>query len=230
MMAALGGVIQRGRAVEVTRVDWRAARQQEIEHFEMAGARGMAERPGADPVAGVDRCALIEQLGREVSAIAVGRGEQRQRHFNRRDLGLADFEPAAQFPAAFRLRGIGRRDGAERDKERRTQEHGMAMQGGLSRWAAFIEAADAVRMTWRGSFAKKAVCSRAIRPFNVSYRQARFAARGMARKVMVAGANVLTPASAGSPCIEGSRSPVPSFSARPFNLTSVALNSAASSV
>ena len=68
-MAALGGIIQRGRAGEIARIDRRAARQQQIDHLEMAGLRGMAERAGADPVPRVDRRALIEQLGHKVGAV-----------------------------------------------------------------------------------------------------------------------------------------------------------------
>ena len=131
-MAALGGKIQRGGAGEIARIDRRAPRQQQVDHLEMAGLRGMAEWPGAEPVPRVDRRALIEQFGHKPDAIAVDRRKQRQRDLDRADLGFADLEPAAQFQASVGFRGTRGRGRAQSGDGGRAKKYGMTVQGGLS--------------------------------------------------------------------------------------------------
>ena len=65
----------------------------------------MAEWPGAEAVARVDRCAVIEQLGHEIEAILVDGGKQRQRHFDGADLRFDRFKPKPDFPAGLRFHG-----------------------------------------------------------------------------------------------------------------------------
>src|SRR5260221_13238818 len=59
-MAAFGRKIERGGAGEIACIDRRPARQQKINHLEMAGSCGTTERPGTKPVTGVERCALVK--------------------------------------------------------------------------------------------------------------------------------------------------------------------------
>jgi hypothetical protein len=93
-MVALNGNKQRGGAGKIPGIERRAARQQEINHREMAESCGMAEWPGAKPVARVDRCAMVEQFGRQSDAIAVNGRKQCQRHFDGSDLRFGNFKPA----------------------------------------------------------------------------------------------------------------------------------------
>jgi hypothetical protein len=63
---------QRRRAGKVARIDWRAARQQEIDHRQMAKPSGMAQWPRAEAVARIDRSAVVQQFGHQFEAIFVG--------------------------------------------------------------------------------------------------------------------------------------------------------------
>ena len=93
-LATLGGNVERGRARKVARVDRRTSLQKEIDHREMTGSRRTAERSRPQPVSGIYRGALIQQSGREIHAVAVGRCKQRRGNFDSGHLGLTGFVTA----------------------------------------------------------------------------------------------------------------------------------------
>ena len=64
-MAAFGSKIERGGVGKTACIDRSAARQQKVDHLEMAGPRSVAKRPGAKPVTRVERRAVIKQFGRQ---------------------------------------------------------------------------------------------------------------------------------------------------------------------
>jgi hypothetical protein len=70
-MPAFGGKKQRGGAGEIARIDRSVARQQKINHLEMAEPGGMAKWSGAKPVTRVDRGAVIKQFGRQIDAVPI---------------------------------------------------------------------------------------------------------------------------------------------------------------
>ena len=138
--------------------------------------------------------------------------------------GLADFD-TGELSSRHRSESAARAaDAALSSGDRdRTQKNGMAAQDGLSRCrqslTGMLLRCSRSRMARRPAFAKKA------RPLHARAQRRVIGRRclppsGMARKVMVAGANVTVPAAVGTPAIVGSSSPAASASVPPFSLTS----------
>ena len=128
MLLAVGGGEQCGAAVDIARVDRRAAGEEELDELDPALARGMGERHGAAAVAGEQRGAGVEELARQRLAAPVGRREQRHVGLHGDGVGLDQLIIA--FDVAAILLGVRRSDCGE-DREQAGGEG--AQEGGHHR-------------------------------------------------------------------------------------------------
>jgi hypothetical protein len=95
----LSGGVKRGRADQIARVDRRALREEKLDQRHVSRPRRPRQRHGAEPVAGHERSARIEQAARQRHASGIGRREQHKIEPGGVGLGPDQVEPAFELPA-----------------------------------------------------------------------------------------------------------------------------------